>query len=174
MKNLLIVVDYQKDFVDGALGFPGTEVLDEAIVARIAEYKARGDEVVFTLDTHYSNYDTTQEGRKLPIAHCIEGTEGHKLYGKTAQTVLPGDKVFIKNTFGSSQLFEYLYRLPSFGKIELCGLVSSICVISNAVLAKAAQPEAEIIIDSKLTAGADKELHEAALKVMGGLQMTIL
>ena len=153
MKNLLIVVDYQKDFVDGALGFP---------------------EVVFTLDTHYNNYTTTQEGRKLPIAHCIDGSDGHKLYGRTAEAYLPGDKVFIKNTFGSSQLFEYLYRLPSFGKIELCGLVSSICVISNAVLAKAAQPEAEIVIDSALTAGADRELHEAALKVMGGLQMTIL
>lgn len=174
MKNLLIVVDYQKDFVDGALGFPGAEALDPSIVTRISQYRARGDEVVFTLDTHYNNYTTTQEGRKLPIAHCIDGSDGHKLYGRTAEAYLPGDKVFIKNTFGSSQLFEYLYRLPSFGKIELCGLVSSICVISNAVLAKAAQPEAEIVIDSALTAGADRELHEAALKVMGGLQMTIL
>lgn len=174
MKNLLVVVDYQKDFVDGALGFPGAEALDQAIAARISQYRARGDEVVFTLDTHHGDYVITQEGKKLPVVHCIEGSEGHKLYGQTAEARLPGDKVFTKNTFGSSQLFEYLYRLPAFGKIELCGLVSSICVISNAVLAKTAQPEAEIIIDSVLTAGADKELHEAALQVMGGLQMTIL
>lgn len=174
MKNLLVVVDYQKDFVDGSLGFPGAETLDTAIAARIAEYRTRGDEVVFTLDTHHSDYTMTQEGRKLPVVHCIEGSEGHKLYGKTAKSYRTGDRLFVKNTFGSSQLFEYLYGLPSFGKIELCGLVSSICVISNAVLAKAAQPEAEIIIDSALTAGADRELHEAALKVMGGLQMTVL
>lgn len=174
MKNLLIVVDYQKDFVDGVLGFPEAVSLDSEIVKRIEQYRCRGDHVVFTMDTHYSNYIHTQEGKKLPIPHCIEGTPGWELYGETAKARHSEDKVFEKNTFGSSQLFQYLYAMPSYGKIELAGLVSSICVISNAILAKSAQPQAEIVVDSKLTAGSDKQLHEAALKVMMGLQITIL
>ncbi len=174
MKNLLIVVDYQKDFVDGALGFPEATALDAEIVKRIEQYRRRSDPVIFTMDTHYSNYGDTQEGKKLPVPHCIAGTPGWELYGETAKARRPEDRVFEKNTFGSSQLFEYLYRLPSFGKIELCGLVSSICVISNAILAKSAQPQAEIIVDSRLTAGSNSELHQAALKVMAGLQITVL
>ncbi len=175
MKNLLIVVDFQKDFVDGALGFPEASSLDGGIVKRIAQHRKKGDQVVFTMDTHYSsNYPYTQEGKWLPIPHCIEGTPGWELYGETAQAKQPGDKVFTKNTFGSSQLFQYLYTMPPYGKIELVGLVSSICVISNAILAKSAQPQAEIIVDSRLTAGSDQELHEAALKVMKGLQITVL
>lgn len=174
MKNLLIIVDYQKDFVDGSLGFPGASDLDEKICSRIEEYRLNGDEVVFTFDTHGDDYASTQEGGKLPVPHCIEGTEGWQLYGKTAEAIRPEDRYFTKNTFGSSQLFKYLSDSEPYGKIELAGLVSSICVISNAIIAKTAQPEAEIIVDSKLTAGADKELHLAALKVMHGLQITII
>ncbi len=174
MKNLLIIVDYQKDFVDGSLGFPGASDLDGKICSRIEEYRLNGDEIVFTFDTHDEDYADTQEGRNLPVAHCMKGSEGWQLYGRTAEVIRPEDKRFTKNTFGSSQLFQYLLKSESFGKIELAGLVSSICVISNAILAKTAQPEAEIIVDSSLTDGSDKELHQAALKVMAGLQITII
>ena len=171
MKKLLIVVDYQKDFVDGALGFPGAEKLARPIQERIEAYRRAGDEVVFTFDTHQKNYMETQEGKNLPVPHCIEGTEGWELYPPLK--VVEGEKVFHKKTFGSSELMDYL-RENSYEQIELVGLVSSICVISNAVIAKAAQPETPVVLDSKLTAGHDPELHEAAMKVMAGLQIKIL
>ena len=171
MKKLLIVVDYQKDFVDGALGFPGAEKLAAPIQERIEAYRKAGDEVVFTFDTHPENYMDTQEGKKLPVPHCIEGTEGWALYPPLK--VAEGEKVFCKKTFGSVELMDYL-RENTYEQIELAGLVSSICVTSNAVIAKAAQPETPIVLDSKLTAGHDPELHEAAMKVMAGLQIKIL
>lgn len=171
MKKLLIVVDYQKDFVDGALGFPGAETLAAPIQKRIEAYRQAGDEVVFTFDTHAPNYMETQEGKNLPVPHCIEGTEGWELYPPLK--VLAGEKVFYKRTFGSAELLDHL-RENTYEQIELVGLVSSICVISNAILAKAAQPETPIVLDSALTKGHDLELHEAALKVMAGLQIKIL
>ena len=171
MKKLLIVVDYQKDFVDGALGFPGAEKLAGPIQERIEAYRTAGDEVVFTFDTHPENYMETQEGKNLPVPHCVEGSAGWELYPPLK--VKEGEKVFCKKTFGSSELMDYL-RENTYEQIELAGLVSSICVISNAVIAKAAQPETPIVLDSKLTAGHDPELHEAAMKVMAGLQIKIL
>lgn len=171
--KLLIVVDYQKDFVDGALGFEGAELLDRRIAERIAQYRKNGDAVAFTIDTHYDDYMQTQEGRKLPVPHCLDGTDGHKLYGETGKSFMMSDMVFIKNAFPSLELGEYL-KQKEYDTVELCGLVSSICVISNAVIVKAALPEAEVIIDARLTAGGDKKLHEEALDVMEGLQMTVL
>lgn len=171
MKKLLIVVDYQKDFVDGALGFPDAEKLAGPIQNKIEVYRAAGDEVVFTFDTHGPDYFQTQEGKNLPVSHCLEGSEGWGLYPPLA--VAEGEKVFRKPTFGSADLFDYL-RNNAYESIELVGLVSSICVISNAVLAKAAQPETSIIVDSACTDGFDKELHAAALKVMAGLQMKVI
>jgi nicotinamidase-related amidase len=169
MKKLLIVVDYQNDFVNGALGFPEAELLDEKICAKIDEYE--NDEIIYTLDTHSDNYSSTQEGKNLPVPHCIKGTNGHELYGKTKEK-LYGKRFFEKNTFPSLSLGEYL-KTQEYSSIELVGLVSNICVLSNAVIAKAACPEAEIIVDSALTAGADKELHQKALDVMRGLQITV-
>lgn len=170
MKKLLIVVDYQKDFVDGALGFPGAEVLAERIQAKIEEYRRAGDEVVFTFDTHDEEYLQTQEGRNLPVPHCLKGSEGWELYPPLK--VLNGERTFQKLAFGSAELFDYL-RANRYESIALVGLVSSICVISNAVLAKTAQPETPILIPAGCTAGFDKELHDAALKVMEGLQMKV-
>ena len=169
MKKLLIVVDYQNDFVNGTLGFPGAEVLEDGIAAKIEEYK--NDEIIYTLDTHFENYADTQEGKKLPVSHCIKGSEGHELYGKVKE-LLDGKRSFEKNTFPSLELGKYLEG-KDYDVIELCGLVSSICVISNAIIAKAACPEAEIIVDSALTAAPDMELHQKALDVMRGLQITV-
>lgn len=172
-EKLLIVVDYQKDFVDGALGFPGAEKLDAAIAAKIGAYRKAGDVVVFTYDTHRKNYLKTQEGRKLPVEHCICGTEGWELYGMTAAAQEEDDLCFQKPTFPSLELADYITE-EDFASIELVGLVSHMCVLSNAVMAKAAAPEAEIIIDAACTASFDPALHEKALDVMEALQMTII
>lgn len=183
MKRLLIVVDYQNDFVDGALGFEGAELLDGRIAAKIDEYRDASDHVCFTLDTHHKNYLETQEGQKLPIPHCIEGSEGHDLYGEVAKRLHDSDSVFLKPTFGSSALFERLVKrqavatelgtLP-FASIELVGLVSNMCVLSNAVMARAACPDVPIIVDASCTAAPDPEMHEKALDVLEGLQIEVI
>lgn len=183
MKRLLIVVDYQKDFVDGTLGFDGAEKLDAPIAAKIDEYRARGDQVVFTFDTHDKNYLQSQEGKNLPVEHCLDGSDGHKLYGTVATKLSSSDQVFEKRTFGSDRLFEWLRTannaaagiggLP-FESIELVGLVSNICVISNAILAKTACPEVPIIVDAACTASFDASLNEKTLDVLEGLQVKVL
>lgn len=183
MKRLLIVVDYQNDFVDGALGFEGAELLDSKIAAKIDEYREAGDNICFTYDTHHKDYLETQEGRKLPIPHCIEGTEGHELYGEVASRLRDTDTVFLKPTFGSSMLFERLAKRQAvaaevgkkpFESIELVGLVSNMCVLSNAVMARAACPDVPIIIDATCTAAPDPAMHEKALDVMEGLQIEVI
>ena len=172
MKKCLIVVDYQNDFVSGALGFPGASGLEQAIIGKIKQYRENGDEVVFTLDTHGDDYLETQEGKNLPVAHCLQGTKGHELYGHLPGMVLETDRIFHKETFGSDALYKYL-KEEKFAAIELAGLVSNICVIANAVLAKTAQPETPIHVDKNCTASHDPHLHQAALEVMAGLQITI-
>lgn len=172
MKKCLIVVDYQVDFVTGTLGFEKAEELDKIISRKIIDYRKNGDEVVFAIDTHQQNYMDTYEGRHLPVAHCIMGTEGQKLYGKTAALQNDCDRCFYKPTFGSAELFEYL-RQNEYESIELCGVVTNICVISNAVLAKTAQPEIDIIVDSKAVASNDDVLNDKALEVMKSFQINI-
>ena len=174
MRRLLIVVDMQKDFIDGALGFAEAKDIIPGIRDRIAEYKASGDEVVYTLDTHSENYMETMEGKNLPVPQCIKGTEGFGLCDELAD-ILEGCRVFEKPTFGSMELARYIEgEKDELSSIEVCGLVSNICVISNTVLAKAAAPETEIIVDSKLTASFDPKLHQACLDVLGGVQVKVL
>lgn len=172
MNKLLIVVDYQNDFVDGSLGFPMAVGLQDKICEKITAYKADGQQIVFTLDTHEQNYDKTQEGRNLPVMHCIRGTYGHDLYGRV-QSLSEGCRKFEKGTFGSDLLFSFL-QTDTFESIELVGLVSNICVISNAILAKTALPEAQIIVDAACTASFDPVLNEKTLDVMEGLQIKVL
>ncbi len=172
MQKCLIVVDYQNDFVSGSLGFPGAQALDALIAEKIREYRANGDAVVFTFDTHGPDYLHTQEGRHLPVPHCVAGTPGHGLYGETAEMANDTDKRFYKPAFGSGELYEYLKATP-FAQIELVGLVSNICVISNAVLAKTAQPETPVLVDAACTASHDPKLHEETLDVMEGLQIQV-
>lgn len=183
MKRLLIVVDYQKDFVDGALGFEGAELLEGPIVKKIDEYREAGDTVYFTFDTHHKDYLETQEGQKLPVPHCLEGSEGHALYGEIASRVLDSDDLFFKPTFGSTALFERLANRQAvavsvgarpFESIELVGLVSNMCVLSNAVIARAACPDVPIIVDATCTAAPDPEMNEKALDVMEGLQIEVI
>ena len=182
MKRLLIVVDYQNDFVDGALGFEGAELLDGPIARKIDEYREAGDLVCFTFDTHRKDYLETQEGQKLPIPHCLEGTEGHELYGEVATKLQESDDMFFKPTFGSTALFEKLAKKQSiadglgvqpYQSIELVGLVSNMCVLSNAVIARTACPNTPIIVDAACTAAPDPETNEKALDILEGLQIEV-
>lgn len=173
MKRILIVVDYQEDFVSGSLGFDKAVALENAIEKKIDMYKQKGDEVVFTFDTHGENYMETQEGKNLPVPHCLKNTEGWKLYGRIRNFCDSTTKCFEKVTFGSMGLANYLVE-NKYDSIELVGLVSNICVISNAVLAKAALPEAEIIVDASCTASFDESLNQKALDVMEGMQIKII
>lgn len=173
MKKLLIVVDFQNDFVTGALGFDRAPALEAPIATKISEYRREGQTVAFTFDTHGQDYLQTREGTNLPVVHCLRDSEGWQLFGSIAGMVEPGDKLIYKPAFGSAELFDYL-RTSDFESVELVGLVSDICVISNAVLAKAALPEAEVIVDAACTSTADPEKNEAALDVMSGMQIKII
>lgn len=173
MEKALVVVDFQNDFVTGSLGFPGAEALESRIVDKISECRRSGWKVIFTFDTHGQNYFETQEGRRLSVAHCVKGTKGWQLYGRVAACCEDSDAKFEKNTFGSLELAEYLAK-SCFSEVEFVGLVSNICVISNAVLAKAALPEAEIVVDSSCTACADAAINREALDIMKGLQITVV
>lgn len=183
MKRLLVVVDYQNDFVNGSLGFEEAVQLDERIAAKIDAYREAGDVIYFTLDTHHHDYLETQEGINLPIEHCIEGTPGHELYGQVGERLQGYDEVYMKPTFGSAKLFERLIRLQKiseglgiqpFESIELVGLVSNICVLANAVIARTACPEVPVIVDARCTASADPEMNAKALDVMEGLQIQVV
>lgn len=173
MKKCLIVVDYQNDFVDGSLGFGKAKELDGRIARRIQAYKDGGDDVIFTFDTHRSDYPDTIEGKNLPIVHCLKGTHGHLLYGQVALNFdEEKDVCFEKETFPSLELAEYL-KGKEYRSVELCGLVSHICVLSNAVMVKAALPNTPIWIDRELTESYDESLQEAAFQVLRGLHIEI-
>lgn len=176
MSKLLVVVDYQKDFVDGSLGFPGAEKLDEGIAAKVMSHDGP---VIYTLDTHPDNYLDTREGRALPVDHCIKGTEGWEVFGETKKALTQvGAKGIEKRSFGLSPqelavLKEDFFRHNSFDEIKLVGLVTNICVISNAVIFQAAYPDAQIVVDGALCASFNRELHEKTLDVLEGLQVRV-
>ena len=172
-KRCLIVVDYQKDFVDGSLGFEKAVTLDHGIAEKIRLYHSRGDDVMFTLDTHNDDYPTTQEGKNLPVPHCIAGTPGHRLFGETAACRQKQDMVFFKPSFGSMELTCYLRTHP-YQEIELVGVVTNICVISNALLLKAFLPEAEINVVESCCAGVTPERHRNAIEAMRACQINII
>lgn len=173
MKKCLIVVDYQVDFVSGTLGNAAAASLEEGIAARIRHAREIGEDVIFTLDTHEADYLSTREGRYLPFPHCIRGTEGHGLYGAVAAERRAEDAVFCKESFGSKELFAHLQQ-KGYSAIELCGVVTNICVISNAVLAKNALPEADVAVHAALCASNDPALHQKALDVMASFQIDII
>lgn len=175
MEKYLFVIDYQKDFVDGALGFPGAEKLDAAIAAKVRAYgKGR---VYFTRDTHFENYLHTREGRNLPVTHCIKGTDGWQVYGDTANALAEMEAPAIdKLVFGMDISDPAIAAvLPETAdEIELVGLVSNICVVSNAVVLQSKYPEATIIVDASCTDSFDKTLHEKVLDVLAGFQVRVI
>ena len=173
--DILFVIDYQKDFVDGALGFAGAERLDEKIAARVREYGP--GRVWYTMDTHYEDYINTREGRNLPVPPCIRGSEGWQNYGQTAEALAEVGAVGIeKRTFGMDLGDPaVLAKLPErVDNIELCGLVSNICVVSNAAVLQGHYPDAQLTVDARLTDSFDNDLNEKVLDVLAGLQVKVL
>ena len=173
MKRLLIVVDFQRDFVDGSLGFEKAQELDQRIASKIKEYKNNKDQVIFTFDTHYEDYLNTIEGKYLPIKHCIKETLGHDLYGEVSKLKDDEDLCFEKNTFPSLDLANYLVD-KKYKSVELCGLVSNICVLSNVVMVKSALPNIEIYVDKRLTKSFDDDLNDACFKILKGLHVNVV
>ena len=186
MKNrLLVVVDYQKDFVDGSLGFAGAEKLEDGIIYEINVQMENDDPVIFTMDTHHRDYLTTQEGKNLQIEHTIKGTKGWDFYNKLKDKVReikdkPNVIILEKETFGAIGLvdaFNYMIKNGYMNKdveIRFCGVVTNICVVSCAVVSKAILPEAPIKIIKGLCGSNDKDMEQKAFDVMQNLQMEII
>ena len=172
MRKILIVVDMQKDFVDGALGTKEAVSIVPAVVNKIREYDK--ENIFVTRDTHQKDYLTTQEGRNLPVEHCIEGTPGWELNAAVAEAV-KGAVIVNKPTFGSTGLMHIIREISDKEEIsiELIGLCTDICVVSNALLLKAAMPEVEICVDAACCAGVTPEKHEAALETMRSCQIQV-
>lgn len=169
MSKLLVVVDMQKDFVDGSLGTAEAIKIVPSVVKEIENFD--GD-VVFTLDTHSSIYLETQEGKNLPVPHCIKGTDGWKL-DKVIEPLSLGRKIFEKPTFGSVELAEYVAN-GDYDDITLIGLCTDICVLSNAMLIKAFLPEVKVSVKASCCAGVTPESHENALSAMKMCQINII
>ena len=170
MKKYLLVIDMQKDFVDGSLGTAEAQAIVPAVAEKIRRFEG---EVIFTQDTHGENYMETQEGKFLPVLHCIKGTPGHEVIPEL-QEFLADAKVFLKGTFGSVDLAAYLSkRAEEIESIELIGLCTDICVVSNALLLKAAMPEKPLFVDASCCAGVTPEKHAAALETMRSCQITV-
>lgn len=169
-KNVLVVVDMQKDFIDGALGTKEAVAIVDKVAGLVRGFDG---EVLFTRDTHHENYLQTQEGKKLPVVHCIEGTDGWKLDKKLEALRLDDRKVFDKPTFGSMELAAYLQTLKALESVTLVGLCTDICVISNALLIKAALPEVAVSVVESCCAGVTPESHQNALAAMKMCQIEI-
>ena len=175
MKKILVVIDMQNDFIDGALGTPEAVAIVENVKAKILSYPK--ENVFATRDTHHQYYMDTQEGRNLPVTHCIRGTDGWQIRPEIAELIFP-DHIVDKPTFGSTQLaklMEILERREVDGiEIELVGLCTDICVVSNALLLKASMPETPISCDASCCAGVTPAKHEAALETMRSCQIRII
>ena len=173
MERLLVVVDYQNDFVDGALGFKGADKIAGNIAALIQEFRQNNDEVVFTYDTHGDDYLKTVEGENLPVSHCLKGSDGWQLF-PMINALLGDSKVFEKPGFGSMDLGHYIEK-NNFKEIFLCGLVSDICVFSNAIIAKAAaSPYTKIKVVANATSSFDLAMQEKAFDVLKHLHIEIV
>lgn len=165
MKKTLIVVDMQKDFIDGALGTKEAVAIVENVKKKIARYQQNGDEIIFTRDTHQSDYLNTNEGKNLPVEHCIEGTDGWKIQEGLE---VPGAIYIDKPTFGYLNWKEY-----NLEEVEIVGLCTDICVISNALIIKATYPEIQVSVDANCCAGVTPESHMAALTTMKMCQVKV-
>lgn len=179
MKKLLIVVDYQNDFVTGSLGFEAAKALEQPIAEQVKTALAQGWKVIFTQDTHAKDYLSTREGQFLPIEHCIENTDGWNLYGKLReyQTNPPANVSFLKKpTFGCAKLPEFVRSLfdgePE--EIALCGIVTNICVVSNAILMHSNFLSSKISVFGNLCAAPNPQDHTNTLALLSGMGYTIL
>jgi nicotinamidase-related amidase len=175
MNRLLIVVDYQNDFVSGSLGFEGADKIEDRILELIKEFKENRDFICFTKDTHENDYMSTVEGSNLPISHCVKGTKGHDLTPRVEFEV-GFNPVFEKNTFPSLELGNFIHGLsPMINEIYLCGLVSDICVFSNAIIAKAAaNKNCKIKVVKDATSSNNLEAQDKAFEMLEHLHIEII
>lgn len=174
MKRLLVVVDMQKDFIDGALGTAEAVKIVDKVAEKI---KGFDGDIVYTMDTHTENYLSTSEGRKLPVKHCITGSDGWQLDSAVENALKERgayEKRYMKNTFGSTLLAEDLAKEYALEEIVLVGLCTDICVISNALLLKAFMPEIKITVDGSCCAGVTPESHKNALAAMKMCQIDLV
>lgn len=172
MRKLLLVIDMQNDFINGSLGTPEAEAIVDRVAGEIGRYPVQN--VIATRDTHAENYLETQEGRNLPVVHCVQGTPGWELHPKIA-AALKDAAVINKPTFGSTELAERLARLAETEPLDitLVGLCTDICVVSNALLVKAFLPETPVRVIADACAGVTPESHKAALDTMRMCQIQI-
>ena len=171
MKNCLVVIDMQNDFISGSLGNEEAKKIVPKVKERIERAITSGEDVYFTKDTHYENYDETKEGKLLPIKHCIEGTNGHEICNELKPYEKNAKEIFIKNTFGYKDLPKHL---ESYDKITFVGLCTDICVVSNVMITKTFYPEKEIVLEKDLCAGTSVENHKSALNVMTSCHITLV
>lgn len=168
--KLLVVVDMQHDFIDGALGTPEARRILPRVTERVRAARLNGETVVFTRDTHEEDYLSTQEGERLPVVHCVRGTRGWQLAEGLAAE---GERVFDKPAFGSTELAKFAAE-GAFAEAELIGVCTDICVISNALLLKAFAPELCVSVRADCCAGATPAGHETALAAMHACQVDII
>ena len=173
MRKILIVVDMQNDFIDGSLGSKEAVAIVDKVKEKILSYAP--EDRFATMDTHGENYMETQEGRNLPVPHCIKGSEGWKLRADY-EGLIPEANIFEKPTFGSLTLAVFIRELAAKEdiEVELIGLCTDICVVSNALMIKANVPEVSVSVDSSCCAGVTPEKHEAALETMRSCQIKVL
>lgn len=171
MKSLLVVVDYQNDFVDGSLGFKKAQDIYPNIKSKILEYEKNNDDVIFTSDTHSNDYLKSIEGKNLPIPHCIENTKGHQFY-KDIQQISEKHLVLKKDTFPCIKLFSTL-KDKLYEKIEIIGVVTNICVLSNAIVLKSIFPNTPIIVDSSCCASNNEKLEQEAYDILKNLMVEV-
>ncbi|MBQ8375363.1 MAG: cysteine hydrolase [Clostridia bacterium] len=169
MKKLLVVIDMQNDFVFGALGSKEAQSILPAVKETIEEFKKAGQTVVFTRDTHENDYLSTQEGKYLPVPHCIRGEKGWEIVDGLREN----ERVFNKPTFGSLALAEYI-KAENFDEVTLIGVCTDICVASNALLIKATCPELPLRLIKNCCAGVTPQTHEAAIATLASCQVQIL
>ena len=162
----LIVIDMQNDFISGSLGTKEAQAIVPNVKKKIEEYKARGDDIIFTRDTHYDDYLETNEGKHLPVKHCIKGTYGWQIADGLD---VEGSSHINKLTFGWSH-----WGYCGFKEVELVGLCTDICVVSNALILKALYPEIKITVDANCCAGVTPESHQAALTTMKMCQINVI
>ncbi|WP_428520083.1 cysteine hydrolase family protein [Sphaerochaeta sp.] len=163
------MIDMQKDFVSGSLGTAEAQAVVGKVVAKVAGHKGL---LAYTLDTHEKDYLETSEGKHLPVPHCIKGEEGHQLVDQLKEP-LKDAMVFEKPTFGSIELATYIAEDQTITEVELVGVCTDICVVSNALLIKAMRPEIPILVDASCCAGTTPGNHEAAIKTMQSCQIEI-
>lgn len=183
MDKLLLVVDMQVDFIEGSLGTAEAQAIVPNVVKKIKEWDGA---IVVTKDTHHRNYLNTREGRYLPVEHCILCTPGHRIDGRISKALrrrarrlgIDSD-VYPKESFGSIELVNDIYddirdQMTPLEHVEIVGLCTDICVVSNALILRSAFPEADITVDASCCAGTTPENHQAALKVMKSCHINII